>query len=184
MSEKRKTHWKETFNPAYLGAYAFQPNEEKTLTIARMSIDKVMGADGREDECTILHWKEKVKPMVLNATNAKIISKLLESPYIDDWFGKKVVLGVETVKAFGDLVEAVRVQDKQAAVPPTLKERIDFICKKHRISMATFGKVLVDLQQAGKAPGKKTAEMSEDELKAMLEAVDQAIVEKKKENTQ
>ena len=182
MSEKRKTHWKETFNPDFIGAYAFQPGEEKTLTISRMTIDMVMGTDGREDECTILHWAEKVKPMVLNATNAKIISKLLGSPYIDDWIGKKVVLGVETVKAFGDLVEAVRVQDKQVTVPPTLKERIDFICQKHRVGIETFGKALEELQRAGKVPDKKTAEMSDDELKAMLESVDQAIVEKKKEN--
>ena len=40
------------------------------------------------------------------------------------------------MKAFGDLVEAVRVQDKQAAVPPTLKRAIDFICKKHRVSIS------------------------------------------------
>jgi hypothetical protein len=113
MTQQPKTHWKKLFNPDYLGAYSFQPGEEKTLTISTVVTEIVTGPDGKKEECAVITWQEKDKPMILNATNAKTITKVLKSPHIDDWAGKRIVLGVEMVAAFGDRVEAIRVQKKQ-----------------------------------------------------------------------
>lgn len=111
--EKTKTHWKQLSNPDYIGAYAFQPGEEKTVTISTVGVETVMGAEGRKEDCTVVHFVGDVKPLILNATNSKMIQKVLQTPYIEDWAGKSIVLGVETVAAFGERVEAVRVKKKQ-----------------------------------------------------------------------
>ena len=108
-----RTHWKSLQNNDYIGAYAFQPNEEKTVTISTVVSETVMGADGRKEECTVVHFQGDTKPLILNVTNAKMIQKVLQTPYIEEWVGRSIVLGVETVSAFGERVEAVRVRKKQ-----------------------------------------------------------------------
>jgi len=113
---EQKTHWKKLTNPDYIGAYAFQPGEEKTVTISTVGVETVLGAEGRKEDCTVVRFEGDVKPLILNATNSKTIQKVLQSPYIEDWAGRSIVLGVETVSAFGERVEAVRVKKKQPAV--------------------------------------------------------------------
>ena len=110
------THWKKLTNPNYLGAYAFDQNEEKTVTIESVTEESVTGSDGREADCMVLHFKEpNVKPMILNRTNAKTIEKITGTPYIEEWEGQKIILVVRTVTAFGGEVDAVRVKLKKVA---------------------------------------------------------------------
>ena len=105
------THWKKLENPDYIGAYAFQPGEEKTVTISRVQRAVVPGPDGKKEECTIVHFQEAEKPLILNVTNAKMIEKLSGTPYIEQWPGLRIKMHVEKVKAFGDVVQAVRVMN-------------------------------------------------------------------------
>ena len=107
---EKKTHWKQLVNPDYIGAYALAPNEEKTLTIKSVTREKVTGAGGKKQECTVIYFTENVKPMICNRTNAKTITKVCGTPYIEEWSGKKIVLYVEAVDAFGETVEALRVK--------------------------------------------------------------------------
>lgn len=109
------THWKKLDNPDYLGSFAFQPGEKKTLTISHVKRELVNSPDGKREECSVLHFKEQEKPMILNATNGKMISKHANSPYLEDWTGLQIVLGVRKVKAFGEIVDAVRVLDERPA---------------------------------------------------------------------
>lgn len=56
---------------------------------------------------------EETKPLVLNKTNAKTLKKLF-SPNDDNpanAIGKKVTLKVESVKAFGKMVDAIRIKE-------------------------------------------------------------------------
>lgn len=105
-----QTHWKKLTNPDYLGAYSLEPGKDVILTIKLVRNEQVIGADGKKDECMVCHWLENEKPMIVNATNAKQIAKNLGTPYIEQWAGRKVQIGVERVKAFGDVVEALRVR--------------------------------------------------------------------------
>lgn len=107
------THWKKLENPDYIGAYAFQPGEEKVVTICRVQRAVVNGPDGKKEECTIVHFAEKEKPLILNATNGKMIEKLAGTPYVEQWVGVRIKLVVEKVKAFGDVVSAVRVKNEK-----------------------------------------------------------------------
>lgn len=111
-----KTHWKKLTNPDYLGAYALEDGKDVVLTINHVREEIVTGTGGKKDNCVVCHFAENVKPMILNATNMKTITSLLGTPYIEDWSGKKIQIGVEKVKYAGDLVDALRVRKFLPAV--------------------------------------------------------------------
>jgi hypothetical protein len=104
------THWKKLQNLDYIGAYALDPGKDLILTIKSVSKEKVVGADGKKEECIVVRFAENVKPMILNSTNAKTIQKLYKTPYIEEWAGRKIQIFVDQVKAFGDVVEALRIR--------------------------------------------------------------------------
>jgi len=119
-----KTHWKKLQNPDYLGSYALDPGKDLIVTIQYVRAETVTGPDNRKDECAVVHFVERdIKPMVLNVTNSKTIAKLTGSPLIEDWAGQKIQIFVDKVKAFGDIVEALRIRAtapkvQSATVPP------------------------------------------------------------------
>ena len=122
-----KTHWKKLNNPDYLGSYAFQPGEEKTVTIKEVKREMVFNpSNNGKEECTVAYFVEDVKPLILNTTNCKAIAKVWGTPYIEDWSGHKITLKVKKISAFGEMVDAVRVSNER----PTDEAIICEICKK------------------------------------------------------
>lgn len=118
MSET-KTHWKKLQHPDYIGAYELMdgtPNKELVVTITKVAREMITGADGKKEECTVCYLHGQ-KPMILNSTNQKVMQKLFDSPYIEDWAGKKMTLFVAKVKAFGDTVDALRVRPTAPKLP-------------------------------------------------------------------
>lgn len=100
-------------NPNYLGSWDLDelPNREITLTIAQITDEKVVGNDGRESICTVAHWTDKAyKPMILNVTNKKALAKLYKTKDTEKLKGKSVIIGIEKVKAFGDIHDALRIR--------------------------------------------------------------------------
>jgi hypothetical protein len=104
------THWKKLTNPDYIGAYALEPGQELILTIKSVGREMVMGADGKKEECIVAHFTEDVKPMILNATNAKMITQIYKTPYIEEWAGKKIQVYAADVRAFGQDLQALRIR--------------------------------------------------------------------------
>ena len=105
-----KTHWKKLNNPDYLGAYSLDDTKEMKVTIEKVVKEMITGNGGKKEECTIAYMKDQ-KPMILNSTNCKIITKNFGTPFIEDWKGKTITLYVALIKAFGeDNVEALRVK--------------------------------------------------------------------------
>ena len=107
-----QTHWKSMTNPNYLGVYSLPEGRDIILTIKSVGQELVMGADGSKEECVVMHFQEPVKPFICNKTNLKQITKLLKTPYVEQWYGHKIQIGNEKVKAFGDVVDALRVRSK------------------------------------------------------------------------
>ena len=103
-----KTHWKKLHNPDYLGAYSLEPGKDKIVKILYAETASVESERGKEVKMILR--LEGEKPMIVNATNAKTITKALGSPMIEDWAGKHISLYATNVKAFGDIVEALRVR--------------------------------------------------------------------------
>ena len=103
------THWKKLTNPNYIGAYSLDPGQELNVTITKVVREPVTGADGKKEECTVAYLKNQ-KPFILNATNSKSITIALGTPFIEEWAGKSITIYASKVKAFGDVVEALRVR--------------------------------------------------------------------------
>lgn len=110
------THWKKLTNPDYIGAYSLQPGEEKVVEILSVCRQKVKGTDGKEQECTVAQLRNE-KPFILNRTNCKTITKVAGSPFIENWSGLKVIIYADKVKAFGDVVDALRVKPTAPILP-------------------------------------------------------------------
>jgi hypothetical protein len=124
-----KTHWKKSFNPDYFGAYCMPEFGNIVLTISHVKEEKVKGADGKDSICLVTHFSDKgVKPLITNVTNSKAISKVANSVYIEDWSGVRIQIYTEMVKAFGEVVEGVRVRpfapkaaEKEVITPTSAK---------------------------------------------------------------
>ena len=129
-----QTHWKKLHNPDYLGAYALEPGKDLVATIKSVTKEKVVGADGKKEECMVMRFQENIKPMIVNSTNAKTIQKLYKTPYIEEWSGRKIQLFVDQVKAFGDVVEALRIRTK---IPASAKVETD--CGDCGVKIQPFG---------------------------------------------
>ena len=133
------THWKKLTNPDYLGAYALEPGQDLIVTIKSVANEVVTGTDGKKETCSVMHFMENVKPLVLNATNSKTITKLLKTPYIEQWSGRKIQLYVETgIKAFGDIVDAIRVR-------PFLPVDKTLVCADCGSVIEAFGKMSAEV---------------------------------------
>lgn len=113
MEAKQVTHWKKLTNPNYIGSHDLQPGQRLTLTIESVAQEVVKGSDGKEEQCIVAKIKGAKKPMILNKTNCKIIAKLHDTPYIEDWAGKQIIIYTAKVKAFGEMVDALRVENKK-----------------------------------------------------------------------
>ena len=108
-------------NPNYLGSWDLEelPGKEVTLTIARI-VDEDVVANGNKERCTVIHWQEPGwKPMIANVTNKKALAKLYHTKETEQLAGKAVVIGIEKVKAFGDVHDALRIRKRlpKAAEP-------------------------------------------------------------------
>ena len=133
------THWKKLTNPDYLGAYALEPGQDLIVTIKSVANEVVTGTDGKKETCSVMHFVEKVKPMVLNATNSKTIAKLLKTPYIEQWAGRRIQIYVESgIKAFGDIVDALRIR-------PFLPVDNTLVCADCGSLIEAFGKTSAEV---------------------------------------
>lgn len=136
-----KTHWKRLTNPDYLGAYALNEGQDVVATIKFVRAEKVVGPDGKKEECTVAHFQEdNIKPMILNATNCKTITKLYKTPYIEEWANRKIQIFVDKVKAFGEVVEALRIRPY---VPKVVVTKSDYpvLCSDCGSVIQAFGKM-------------------------------------------
>jgi hypothetical protein len=122
------THWKKLTNPDYLGAYALQPGEDLIVTIKDVTQADVIGTGGKKESKTVVVFAENgIKPMVLNRTNSKTITKLFKTPYIEQWKGRKIQIYIEhDIQAFGETVDGIRVRP----FPPKEEKPICTACKQ------------------------------------------------------
>ena len=122
-----KKHWKLLTDSQYFGCYCFDDSgKDIILTIDKVTKETVKDDKGKDGECMIIYWVEKdQKSMICNKTNAKMITQVVGSPFIEDWHGRKVQLYPDrNVRMGRDIVEGVRVR-------PTApkSETVSLVCK-------------------------------------------------------
>ena len=135
---KKLTHWKRLMNPDYLGSYALEPGEELIVTIKSVGNEEVTGTDGKKEICSVIHFFEDVKPMILNATNNKTIANLFKTPYIEQWIGRKIQIYTEKVRAFGEIWDALRIR-------PFLPVEKELLCADCGKKIEAFGKTSAEV---------------------------------------
>ena len=119
MSEQ-KTHWKKIVSdPNFIGEGDFAPKEEKVVTIKSINQRQTVKTAEGESKKAVVHFAEPgLKPMILNVARSKAIEKVAGSGFFEDWPGVKIQLYIESgIKAFGDVVSAVRVRKFKPRVP-------------------------------------------------------------------
>lgn len=125
-----KTHWKKLINPNYIGVYSLKNGEDLDVTIEKVVREQVVSTGGKKEECTVAYLIGQ-KPLILNRTNSKTITKLFNSPYIEDWVGKKITLFSSTTKLAGEIVECLRIRDIAPKLPDLKANTEEFEkCKK------------------------------------------------------
>lgn len=108
-----ETHWKKLVDTNYLGSWDIT-NGRLMLQITKIKQERIFNQNkNAEESCTVAYFTdERYKPMILNKTNCKAMQKLTGSPYIEKWAGQRVEIKTEKVKAFGELVDALRISKK------------------------------------------------------------------------
>lgn len=111
---KDKTHYRKAFNSPYLSSADIVGATTLTISHVILSGDQTKKT---KDIFNTAHFVEseirpgeKLKPMILNATNSKALAKITNSPYIDDWKNIVVVVFVDNNVRFGrNTVDGLRI---------------------------------------------------------------------------
>lgn len=119
-----KTHYRKVFKSDHLGSAdleeLLEENVELIFTIKYVKQELKTKVAGKTMDANIAYFKEPVKPLVLNATNSKQISKFAKSPFVEDWKDITIELYIDpSVKMKGEVVGGVRIKPTQ----PNLKKR-------------------------------------------------------------
>lgn len=121
MSNETKTHFRKAFNSPYLSSADIVGHT--VLTIARVSLDADKTKKTKDVFNTAYFVEqeirpgEKLKPMILNATNSKTMHGLTGSHFIEDWAGAKVMIYVDSNVKFGkEVMEGLRISPQAPAI--------------------------------------------------------------------
>lgn len=109
-----KTHYRKAFNSPYLSSADIVEPVELTISHVRLEADKTKKT---KDLLNTAYFKEReirkgeqLKPMVLNATNSKMLAKMTGNAFLEDWVNIPVVVFVDSSVRFGkDTVEGLRI---------------------------------------------------------------------------
>lgn len=114
MSNEHKTHYRKVFKSDHLGIADLEDFIESghNLVFTIKAVRQEVGAKvaGRKIDANIAYFHENIKPLVLNATNSKTMSKLTGSSFVEDWHDVAIQLYIDkNVRMKGETVGGVRV---------------------------------------------------------------------------
>jgi len=167
-----KTHIDKLRNPNYLGGWDLIDENGKTIdkvvTIKEIKNESVFNQKNQEEQQVITVFFNECKPIILNATNRKVLKKVTGTEYIEDMVGKKIQLTTKKIKAFGEVHDAIRIV---ASAPNEINSKpVDVAgC----IAKLKASKTLLELQANWSALNQKEQSTSEiiaekDKLKTEL----------------
>ena len=113
MSDE-KTHYRKAFNSPYLSSADIVGPTILTIKCARLEGDQTKKTKDLFNTAYFveeyLREGEKLKPMILNAHNSKVLKMLTGSHFLEDWNDVKVTVYVDQNVRFGrDTVEGLRI---------------------------------------------------------------------------
>ena len=114
MTEQHKTHYRKVFKSDHLGSADLEDMIESgtrlVFTISHANQEYGTKVAGKKIDANIAYFKENIKPLVLNATNSKMIKKLSGSSFVEDWAGLVIELYIDpNVRMKGETMQGVRI---------------------------------------------------------------------------
>ncbi len=141
-----KTHYRKVMKSDHLGIADLEDliEEKKKLvfTIKEVKQEYNVSVAGKKGNFNIAYFIEQIKPLVLNATNAKVLKSFANnSPFVEDWKNIRIELYIdENVKMKGEVVGGVRIKQIQ----PVQKQKPPFTetnFEKAKAANATFEQI-------------------------------------------
>lgn len=121
--ENKKHHYRAIAKSDHLGVADLEDfiEEKRAMVFTIKEVKQEIGATvaGKKGNFNIAYFSEKIKPLVLNSTNSKVIKSFANgSPFVEDWKNITVELFIdETVKMKGDLVGGIRIRSVKPTMP-------------------------------------------------------------------
>ena len=160
------THYKSTKDNRFLGSWDLVAGEKNGKPVYKeivVEIDKVGIQEEIENHQTnskdiknVVYFKNGIKPMVLNATNTKMIVSVSGSPFMEKWSGTKVMIYVETGVYMPGTRKADNITTDALRIKPVPK-RLCSVCgnimdnKLYEQTMSAYGKSLCSAECKKKA---------------------------------
>lgn len=125
-----KTHYRKAFDSPYLSSADIV--EPTTLTVSHVTLE-IDRTKKTKDLFNTAHFVEKeirpgekLKPMILNASNSKTMKALAGSAFIEDWKNIRITVYVDHNVRFGkETVEGLRISphapEKKVLTPANVK---------------------------------------------------------------
>ena len=113
-----KTHYRKVFKSDHLGIADLEEfiEEKRPLIFTISHVIQHYGTKvaGKKIDANIAYFIDPIKPMVLNATNCKVLKKLSGgSKFVEDWKNLEVELYIDpNVKMKGEVVGGLRIKDE------------------------------------------------------------------------
>lgn len=119
--ETKKQHYRNVFKSDHLGSADLEDfiEQGKALIFTIKEVKQELGVKvaGKKIDANIAYFVEPIKPMVLNATNSKIIKGFTGSSFVQDWKNVLVALYIdENVQMKGERTQGVRIRPTQPIV--------------------------------------------------------------------
>lgn len=117
-----KTHYRKAFKSPYLSSADIVESEVLTIKCVRLEPDKTKKTKDHFNTAYFtdaeIRKGEPLKPMILNATNSKMMKTLADSAFIDDWENVQVMVYVDhNVRMMGETMDGLRI-----CAPPARKK--------------------------------------------------------------
>lgn len=126
-----KTHYRKAFDSPYLSSADIVEPTVITISHVVLEADKTKKT---KDVFNTAYFQEKeiragekLKPMILNASNSKTMKAITNSPFIEDWKNTRITVYVDHNVRFGkETVEGLRISphtpEKKVLTPDNAKQ--------------------------------------------------------------
>lgn len=121
MTKIKKNHYRKVFKSDHLSSYDLEDFQEEgrplDFTIKHVQQEMNVKVAGKKINANIAYFVEPIKPLVLNATNSKIISKMVGSNFVQDWNDLPIELYIQKGISFGkETVQGIRIKDEKPKI--------------------------------------------------------------------
>ena len=144
---ENKTHYRKVAKSDHLGTPDLEDMTEKghdlVFTISHVKQEYGAKVAGKKLDANIAYFKNpNIKPLVLNATNAKVLKGFASSPFVEDWNDLIIQLYLDAnVMMKGEKVGGVRIRPIQPVIKKVMPKFTEANFEKAKEAKATLEQI-------------------------------------------